>query len=136
MAEPELSEQDRTRIHAAYEHGIGTMTPEDLDRVLADEKKVREKARNLKGFLAEFKLLLSLLQDYRAGRYRNVPWRFIAAVVFALVYLIAPVDVIPDVLPLVGYVDDTAVFGLLLAGFKSDIGAYRRWKEENDASRS
>ena len=55
----------------------------------------------------------------------------IAAVVFALVYLIAPVDVIPDFLPLVGYVDDTAVFGLLLAGFKSDIGAYRRWKEDN-----
>ncbi len=136
MADPELGEQDKTRIHEAYEHGIGTMTPEDLDRVLSDEKKAREKARNLKGFLAEFKLLWSLLQDYRAGRYRNVPWKFIAAVVFALAYLIAPADVIPDFLPLVGYIDDTAVFGLLLAGFKSDIDAYRRWKRENDASRS
>ena len=76
MADPELGEQDKTRIHEAYEHGIGTMTPEDLDRVLSDEKKAREKARNLKGFLAEFKLLWSLLQDYRAGRYRNVPWKF------------------------------------------------------------
>ena len=56
-------------------------------------------------------------------------WKFIAAIVFALVYLIAPVDVIPDFIPLVGYIDDTAVFGLLLAGFRSDIDAYRRWKE-------
>ncbi len=43
MPEPELSEQDRKRIHAAYEHGIGNMTPEDLDKVLADEKKQRKK---------------------------------------------------------------------------------------------
>ena len=131
MPDPELNEQDRSRIHAAYEHGVRSMTPEDLDKVLADEKKAKEKARNLKGFFEEFKLLWFLLRDYKAGRYKGVPWKFIAAVVFALVYLIAPVDVIPDFIPLVGYIDDTAVFGLLLAGFKSDIDAYRHWKEDN-----
>lgn len=129
MEKPELSEQEKERIHAAYEHGVKEMTPEDLDKVLADEKNARKKARNLKGFFEEFRLLWSLLHDYKAGRYRNVPWKFIAAIVFALVYLIAPVDVIPDFIPLVGYIDDTAVFGLLLAGFRSDIDAYRRWKE-------
>ena len=60
------------------------MTPEDLDKVLADEKKAKEKARNLKGFFEEFKLLWFLLRDYKAGRYKGVPWKFIAAVVFAI----------------------------------------------------
>ena len=135
VPEPELNEQDKQRIHAAYEHGIENMTPEDLDKILAEEKTAKQKAGNLKGFFDEFKLLWALLQDYKAGRYRRVPWKFIAAVLFALAYLIAPVDVIPDFIPLVGYIDDTAVFGLLLSGFKSDINAYRQWKEQNDSAR-
>ena len=71
MPDPELNEQDRSRIHAAYEHGVRSMTPEDLDKVLADEKKAKEKARNLKGFFEEFKLLWFLLRDYKAGRYKG-----------------------------------------------------------------
>ena len=41
------------RIHAAYEHGVKEMTPEDLDKVLADEKKAKEKL---------FRLFLSIIR--------------------------------------------------------------------------
>lgn len=42
------------------------------------------------------------------------PWQAIASIVFALTYGASPVDVIPDVLPLLGWIDDGIVGGLML----------------------
>ena len=67
-----------------------------------------------------------MLKDYHSGAYRDIPWRFIAAAGFAVFYLLNPFDVIPDVLPVIGYVDDAAVFGLVLSSFKSEIKKYKR----------
>ena len=74
----------------------------------------------------------SLLQDYWRGEYKNVPWKLIAALGFAVAYLVSPLDVIPDFLPIVGFVDDTAVFALTIAAFKSEIDTYKKWKQSRN----
>ncbi len=54
----------------------------------------------------------------------RAPWGAIASIVLALLYDASPIDVIPDVIPLLGWLDDAAVSTLLslLAVF-----AWRRW---------
>ena len=69
-----------------------------------------------------------MLGDYLNGSYREVPFATIAAIVGALAYLICPIDVILDFLPVVGFLDDAAVIALCLKRVRADIAAYRDLK--------
>ena len=46
-------------------------------------------------------------------------------VLLALVYVISPVDAIPDVLPVVGWLDDIGVMSLAVAWMWKVVGRYR-----------
>jgi uncharacterized membrane protein YkvA (DUF1232 family) len=50
--------------------------------------------------------LLALFRYFRDG---GVPWQKKALVVLALAYFISPLDTIPDLVPLLGYLDDLGV---------------------------
>ena len=56
----------------------------------------------------------------------------IAGIVFAFIYLLSPLDVIPDVIPVLGFTDDVSVFGLVLAGFAKEIQDYKEWRTAAD----
>ncbi len=122
----EMNDRECEKVNEAYARGCENFTESQLDEVLSEDKLAHEKAANLGGFFEEFELLWQMLKDYRSGAYRDVPWKFIAAVGFAIFYLLNPFDVVPDVLPVIGYVDDAAVFGLVLSSFKSEIGKYKK----------
>ena len=126
-----MKEQEKERVNQAFEHGARDFSPKDLEKVMADAQTAEEKGGKLGEQIENFKLLWSLLKDYYNGTYRNVPWKFIAAIGFAVAYLISPIDVIPDFIPLVGYVDDAAVFGLVVKSFMSEIEEYKNWKKNN-----
>ena len=121
-----MNAQDNVKVNAAFSKGCENFTESQLDEVLSEEDLAREKAAKLGGFFEEFELLWQMLKDYHSGAYRDVPWRFIAAVGFAVFYLLNPFDVVPDVLPVIGYVDDAAVFSLVLSSFKSEIEKYKQ----------
>ena len=73
--------------------------------------------------------LIDLLSDYRRGIYRNLPKGVIIAAVFSLGYALCPIDLILDVIPLAGYLDDAAILMLLLDFFVArDIQRYQSWK--------
>ncbi len=79
-------------------------------------------------FIGDGKMLLALVQDYANGRYRQIPWRAIAAVVAALLYVLNPLDLVPDFIPLVGWLDDGAILAACLMMIEGDLHAYRKWK--------
>ena len=103
---------------------------EDLKKLHRKKSRLK-KILNLKVFAKQkdkLKLLLEILQQYRKGYYRKIPWRSVAAITFTLLYIINPLDMIPDVLPVVGYVDDISVFMGLLKLVDQDIDEYENWK--------
>lgn len=126
----ELNENDRERIKATFDAGSKAFSPEELKKVMDEKEKAQKKAPNLKEQFENFKLLWQLLQDYWKGFYPSAPWKFIAAIGFAIAYLIAPIDIIPDFLPVVGFVDDASVFALVMAAFSVDIDNYKNWKAQ------
>ena len=55
-----------------------------------------------------------------------IPWRTTAAVVFALAYFISSVDLIPDAIPVLGFVDDAFVVAEVVILVVGDFAALRR----------
>ncbi len=48
----------------------------------------------------------------------------------ALIYFVSPVDLIPDMIPGVGYVDDAAVIAFALTMVGDDLEDYKNWRTE------
>ena len=80
------------------------------------------------------KLFFAMVKDYIDGSYREIPWPTIASLVAALIYVVSPVDAIPDFIPVVGYVDDAAVVALVIAALRHDLRDYclhRGWSPDD-----
>ena len=121
---------NRERVNRAFRNGTENFSEKDLHKVMANSAKAEAKAGKLGEQFENFKLLWSLLKDYYNKQYPNAPWKLVASIGFAVAYLVSPIDVIPDVLPIVGFVDDASVFALVIKAFESDINAYKIWKNK------
>jgi uncharacterized membrane protein YkvA (DUF1232 family) len=82
----------------------------------------------LKRFVDDIRILISMVKDYYSGAYREIPWWAISAVVAALLYVLSPIDLIPDVIPVIGFIDDAAVVGVCLALIEHQLMNYQAWK--------
>ena len=81
--------------------------------------------------LADVPIMCSLVYNYVNKNYTEVPIGSIIAIISALTYFISPVDMIPDAVPGLGYMDDAAVITACLALVHSDLTDYQKWREEN-----
>jgi uncharacterized membrane protein YkvA (DUF1232 family) len=97
-----------------------------------NEEEVREKIEfvddNLWGKLEKSGKRISFAKDvlalYRYMKDPFVKWYRKAIVVAALIYFIAPIDTIPDIIPLFGYLDDLGVITALLKYLGSELMGY------------
>ncbi|MCG7200582.1 DUF1232 domain-containing protein [Marinobacter pelagius] len=103
-----------------------------LDRQRAIEEKVKGSGK-LKRFGADIKLMFSMIRDYWYGNYRSVPWKSIAAMAGALLYVLNPLDFIPDIILAFGFLDDAGVVALCLKLVESDLHRYAAWKEHQES---
>lgn len=107
---------------------------EDVKKVLDRADDIRRKFESsgpLRRFLEDFKLLLSIVSDYWHGRYRQIPWWAISAIAFALLYVLSPIDLIPDPIPVIGLIDDALIVSLTLALIEQELHKYKEWKLQN-----
>lgn len=69
-------------------------------------------------------LLISMLRD----RSFDLTWQTRGIIVGALLYFLIPTDATPDYIPLVGYIDDTAIVAAVIKRLAKEID---RYKEHN-----
>lgn len=116
-------------------NGAAGVDEDDVQKVMDKAEDIKQKVINsdrLKKFVKDVKLLFSMIKDYWNGCYPRIPWWVIAAIVFALLYILNPVDLIPDIFPVIGLVDDAAVLALCLALTEKDIKKYQQWKDSKE----
>lgn len=120
-------------INAAFiSEGAAGIGDNDVRKAVDREDDIKDKVSGsdlLHRFYEDVVLLFAMVGDYWNGVYRIIPWWAVAAVVFALLYVLNPFDLIPDILPVIGLTDDAAVLALCLAMTEKDILKYRDWKE-------
>ena len=81
--------------------------------------------------LEDFKLLVSLIKDYWAGKYRKIPYWSLAVILFTFFYIINPFDLIPDYILGIGQIDDVLILILCLYLIEKDLHKYQEWKMNN-----
>ena len=112
--------------------GAQKITDKDLEKVVNKSEEIKKKF-STKGPLARFiedgQLLITIVKDYWSGAYRQVPYGAIASIAFTLIYVLNPFDLVPDILPLIGQLDDVAVMGACLILVEQDLHKYKDWKQ-------
>jgi uncharacterized membrane protein YkvA (DUF1232 family) len=112
--------------------GAADVTDRDVQRVVQEADAIESRFHRdgpLERLLDDGRLLLRLVQDAWNGSYRRVPRWTLSAAVFTLLYVLNPLDLVPDAIPVVGALDDAAVVSLALLLMEQDLLAYRTWRQ-------
>jgi uncharacterized membrane protein YkvA (DUF1232 family) len=113
-----------------------TQHDSDIAKVSQRAQDIEDKLPKLKRWVEQARLILELVKDYWAGRYREVPYWAISAGALALLYVLNPADVIPDVIMGVGYLDDATVVAFCLKLIERELERYKEWKMTNSSGPS
>ena len=68
-----------------------------------------------------------MLREAFSGRYR-MSFLTMSAFVLCIAYIIFPFDLLPDYIPVLGWIDDGLVFYLLLKRLHAETHRYNRYK--------
>jgi len=83
----------------------------------------------LEGVWAKVVLLFAVAKDYVNGEYTEIPKRSIVAILGGLIYFLSPIDVVPDFVPVLGFIDDVFVLNLVYKQVLKDLEKYKIWKD-------
>lgn len=75
-----------------------------------------------------FNAMLRLVRAYSDGNYRATPENTLVVIIAAIVYVVTPLDVIPDALPALGYLDDATVVALAVRRSRDALDDFMRWE--------
>jgi uncharacterized membrane protein YkvA (DUF1232 family) len=81
--------------------------------------------------LADVPVMVSLVRSFIKKEYRDIPIGSIIAILSALIYFVSPFDILPDSIPVLGYIDDAAVIAVCWKLVGSDVEEYVKWRKDN-----
>ena len=111
----------------------------NLEYLLSKESKLKEKLEDsgyLEPFSDDLMLFMSLVKDYYKGDYRKIPFKTISAGVIGALYVLNPIDLIPDSIPFIGHIDDALVLKFCLKQAKKDLQKYKQWKQQQSNTKN
>jgi len=111
-----------------------------ISKCIRKARKIIDRLHNIPKFDALTNNICSfcdLVSDYLDGEYNKLPLSTIVTVFGGILYVVLPFDFIADFLPVIGWVDDTAVLACIALAEQNDVKEYLEWKkstESNDAN--
>ncbi len=72
--------------------------------------------------------MLRLIRAYYRGEYDGISASSLVVIIAAIVYLVSPLDVIPDAIPALGFLDDATVLSLALRRTRQDLDEFMLWE--------
>lgn len=93
----------------------------------ADDKmsSVGRSGATFKRVREDLATLVELLKAYATGEYRDVPSKSLLLVAAGILYFVTPIDVIPDFLLGIGYLDDLTVLTYVIGIVRDEIERFR-----------
>jgi len=72
--------------------------------------------------------MLRLIHAYYRGEYHEVTESTLVILIAAVIYVVSPLDVIPDAIPAIGFLDDATVVALAVQRTRQDLDDFMLWE--------
>lgn len=95
--------------------------------------KIKKASPRIGKFMQDLEDLFNMFKDGVQGNF-PVNLATLGLIVAGLLYFILPVDLIPDIIIGLGYIDDAAAIGLIVKAIAGELKAYREWNGIRDNS--
>ncbi len=100
-------------LNKAYSH----FSSKENDRPMSAEVKDK------------FKTLLRLIRALYKKEYKDFPWGSLVKATATIIYLVSPLDLVPDFIPFVGMMDDFALISWTIGSLTDDINDFENWEQ-------
>ena len=91
-------------------------------------RKAKKLARFLGEFSENFLVIVRLVEAVIKGEYQIETWNLVK-LIGAIMYVILPLDAVPDAIPVLGFTDDIAVVAEILKSMADIINDFKKWEE-------
>jgi len=81
------------------------------------------------------KQLCRMTRAYVRGEYEGITRTQVLMIIGSLLYFIIPVDMVPDTIPIIGYLDDLSLFSWLFFAISAEMEEYQEWEEAGKTGR-
>jgi uncharacterized membrane protein YkvA (DUF1232 family) len=97
-------------------------TKDKLEEINLEDTKVYKLGDRLR-------VITRMIRSYVTGQYKELPWKTMITFVAGLIYFLMPLDLLPDFIPVTGFIDDFTVIMLISSAFKHDIDDFLLWEQ-------
>ncbi|WP_439881116.1 YkvA family protein [Pontibacter sp. MBLB2868] len=73
-------------------------------------------------------LLSRLIKSATSGEYKGIPTPTIVGGIAVFIYFLSPIDLIPDVIPVIGLLDDASLLAWFMTSIKSELDKFKEWE--------
>ena len=103
---------------------------EAFDKLLKNIEATLKKIPGIGNLLSDIPLLASFVKSYIIGEYKEIPFNSIVAAIATLLYVVTPIDIIPDAIPGIGYTDDAMAVAFCIKMIHDDLEKYKAWRDK------
>ena len=101
------------------------------EKVAQEKDKTLDKIKNasaLSGLFDNIRTAYDMVSDSVTGKYQGVAKSTLALLAGGLAYLALPLDLVPDFIPVAGWVDDAAVLAWIFKRCADEFQKYKAFK--------
>lgn len=77
----------------------------------------------------KFFTLGRMIKAYSTGKYRDIPWKTLLLIAAAVIYFVNPLDLVPDVIPVLGLTDDLGILALVYKSAQIEVDKFLAWEK-------
>ncbi|MDX1684939.1 MAG: YkvA family protein [Saprospiraceae bacterium] len=107
--------------------------PHRIKDLLISVQRKLDAPRSSRGLVSDLlrygRLFYSMITSWFSGDYRGLSTRNAIMIMAALFYFLTPLDVIPDVIPLVGFLDDVSLLAWLFLTLSEEVRHFETWQK-------
>ena len=101
--------------------------PDEINAVLEQVSEKLKSVPVIGNAIHDLPIMVDMVRGYITGTYKNVSPKVVASIVGSFLYFIKRNDLIPDSIPVIGVLDDLAVFALALQIVQPELKEYTAW---------
>jgi len=129
---PDLDENQQKKLEEKFQGDLEKVSKSDVQAALEKVEPVLKKlgsstVEKVRVMARQATLVFEMLKSWWKGEI-DLPWKTVAAMTVSLLYLASPIDILPDFIPLAGYLDDIFIVAVALELVQDELKDFAEQK--------